>query len=232
MCGRFVQGYTWSELHALLDLIGAPPNLRPRYNIAPTTTVDAVADRGQGREVVPMRWGLVPSWWKKPLKEVPATFNARAETVAVKPMFRDAFRKRRCIVPASGFFEWTDGAGGKQPHYFSDAAGGILLFAGLWDRWTDPASGEAILSCTVIVSGANPWMAPYHDRMPVLLGEADVGAWLGGEAGPEALKPAAEASLREWTVSRRVNGVGGGDDPALIEPVAPGGEARAAGLLL
>ena len=232
MCGRFVQGYTWFELHALLDLIGAPQNLRPRYNIAPTTAVDAVADRGQGREVLPMRWGLVPSWWKKPLKEIPATFNARAETVSAKPMFRDAFRRRRCVVPASGFFEWTGAAGGKQPHYFSDAAGGTLLFAGLWDRWTDPASGDQVLSCTVIVSGANAWMAPYHDRMPVLLGAADVEPWLGGGAGPEVLRPAAEASLREWPVSRRVNGVGGGDDPALVEPVPPEAEARAAGLPL
>ena len=218
MCGRFTQRYTWSEVHAFLSVIGAPKNLRPRYNIAPTTEVDVVIDRGQGREMIAMRWGLVPVWWTKPLKQVPSTFNARAETVASKPMFRDAFRKRRCIIPASGFFEWTDDRGGKQPHYFSAADGEILAFAGLWDRWTDPASGEEVLSCTVIVSGANTWMAPYHDRMPVLLAEADVDAWLKGEAGPEVLRPAAEASLREWTVSKRVNRPGAADDPALIEP--------------
>ena len=218
MCGRFTQRYTWSEVHAFLSVIGAPKNLRPRYNIAPTTEVDVVIDRGQGREMIAMRWGLVPVWWTKPLKQVPSTFNARAETVASKPMFRDAFRKRRCIIPASGFFEWTDDRGGKQPHYFSAADGEILAFAGLWDRWTDPASGEEVLSCTVIVSGANTWMAPYHDRMPVLLGEVDVDAWLKGEAGPEVLRPAAEASLREWTVSKRVNRPGAADDPALIEP--------------
>jgi putative SOS response-associated peptidase YedK len=220
MCGRFTQRYTWAEVHAFLSVIGAPKNLRPRYNIAPTTEVDVVVDRGQGREILSMRWGLVPAWWTKPLKAMPATFNARAETVASKPMFRDAFRKRRCIIPASGFFEWTDSAGGKQPHYFSAADGSILAFAGLWDRWTDPATGEAVQSCTVIVSGASDWMAPYHDRMPVLIAESEVDAWLRGEAGAEVLRPAAEASLREWPVSQRVNRAGAADDPALIEPIA------------
>lgn len=220
MCGRFTQRYTWAEVHAFLSVVGAPKNLRPRYNIAPTTEVDAVVDRGQGREILSMRWGLVPAWWTKPLKSVPATFNARAETVTSQPMFRDAFRKRRCIIPASGFFEWTDGAGGKQPHYFSAADGSILAFAGLWDQWADPATGETILSCTVIVSGASDWMAPYHDRMPVLIGEGEVEVWLRGEAGAEVLRPAAEALLQEWPVSQRVSRAGAADDPGLIEPIA------------
>ena len=230
MCGRFTQRYTWAEVHGFLSVIGAPRNLRPRYNIAPTTEVDVVVDRGQGREILAMRWGLVPVWWDKPLKSVPATFNARADTVAQKPMFRDAFRKRRCVIPASGFFEWTDAAGGKQPHYFSAADGAILAFAGLWDSWTEPASGETVLSCTVIVSEASGWMAPYHDRMPVLLAEADIDAWLKGEAGREVLKPAEAASLREWPVSRRVNRPGAADDPGLIEPVTA--EPEPFGLLL
>ena len=102
-----------------------------------------------------MRWGLVPAWWTKALKDVPATFNARAETVAEKPMFRDAFRKRRCIVPASGFYEWTGGKGAKQPHLFTAADGApVLSFAGLWDRWRGP-KGEEVLSCTIVVSGAS-----------------------------------------------------------------------------
>ena len=238
MCGRFTQTSTWAELHDTLDLVGAARNLRPRYNIAPTAEVDAVVDRGQGREILGMRWGLVPAWWKKPLKEVPSTFNARAETVASKPMFRDAFRRRRCVIPASGFFEWTEAAdvagakGGKQPHYFSAAGGGALFFAGLWDRWTDPASGDEVLSCTVIVSGASAWMAPYHDRMPVLLGGAEFGPWLAGEAGPEVLRPAAESALREWPVSKRVNRPGHADDPALIEPVQVQDAAATVGPLL
>jgi len=151
----------------------------------------------------------VPYFWKKSLKQAPATFNARAETVAEKPMFRDAFKRRRCIIPASGFFEWTDEADGKQPHLFTAVDGSpILAFAGLWDRWIDPASKEELLSCTVIVSGASAWMTTYHDRMPALLRGLDFDAWLDGSLGPEALRPAAESALREWPVSRRVNRTG------------------------
>ena len=221
MCGRFTQRYTWSEVHAFLSVIGAAKNLRPRYNIAPTTTIDVVRLGENGRELVSMRWGLVPVWWKKPLKEVPATFNARAETVAEKPMFRDAFKRRRCIIPASGFFEWTGGKGEKVPHLFTAADGApVLAFAGLWERWRDLASGDEVLSATIIVSGASAWMEPYHDRMPVLLGAEDFDGWLDGTLGPEALKPAAESALREWVVSSRVNRTGfGDDDPTIVEPV-------------
>ena len=108
---------------------------------------------------------------------MPATFNARAETVAEKPMFRTTFKKRRCIVPASGFYEWTGGKGDKTPHLFTAGDGSpVLAFAGLWDRWTDPESGDDVLSATIIVSGASEWMAPFHDRMPVLLGADDFDA--------------------------------------------------------
>lgn len=226
MCGRFAQFYTWAEVHDVLGVVGAPKNLRPHYNIAPTTPVDVVVDRGEGREILSARWGLVPAWWTKGLKDLPSTFNARAETVAAKPMFRDAFRKRRCVVPASGFFEWTDAAGGRQPHYFSAADGSIMAFAGLWDRWSDPATGEAILSCTVIVSGADAWMARYHDRRPVMLAGADVQAWLEGVTGPEAIERASPIPLRAWPVSRRVN-TPGHDDPTLIGPVDPAGDPPA-----
>ena len=133
MCGRFTQNYTWEQVHAFLSVFGPPRNLQPHYNIAPTDTVDVIRlDKHGARELVSMRWGLVPAWWKKSLKEVPVTFNARAESVADKPMFRTAFKERRCIVPASGFFEWTGGKGAKQPHLFTAADGSPLLaFAGL-----------------------------------------------------------------------------------------------------
>ena len=220
MCGRFTQCYTWADVHAFLSVFGAPLNLRPRYNIAPTTVVDVVRMGRDGPELVQMRWGLVPFFWKKTLKEMPATFNARAETLAEKPMFREAFRRRRCIIPASGFFEWTDEAGGKQPHYFSSSDGPMLAFAGLWDRWRDPVSGEELVSCTIVVSGASAWMAPYHDRMPVLLAEPDFEAWLTGKAGSEVLVPAAEHKLQQWLVSKRVNKAGEGEeDPAIIVPL-------------
>ena len=129
--------------------------------------------------------------------------------------------RRRGIIPASGFFEGTDEADGTQPHLFTVADGSpILAFAGLWDRWIDPASKEEILSCTIIVSGASEWMTPYHDRMPVLLRAEDFDAWLNGSLGTDALRPAAESALREWPVSRRVNRAGvGEDDPTIIERV-------------
>src|SRR3954452_19933028 len=123
---------------------------------------------------------------------MPATFNARAESVASKPMFRNAFKGRRCIIPASGFYEWTGEKGDKQPHLFTAADGApILAFAGLWEKWHDPAAGEDVLSSTGIVSGASAWMAPYHDRMPVLLEAKDFDAWLNGTRGADVLKPAA-----------------------------------------
>jgi len=144
MCGRFTQNYTWAQVHAFLSFLGVPRNLRPRYNIAPTTEIDVVRLSEQGRELIPMRWGLVPFFWKKSLRELPATFNARAETVAEKPMFRDAFKKRRCIIPASGFYEWTGGKGDRQPHLFTAADGSpVLALAGLWDSWRDPATGQS-----------------------------------------------------------------------------------------
>jgi putative SOS response-associated peptidase YedK len=220
MCGRFTQHYTWAEVHAFLSVFGAPQNLQPRYNIAPTTMIDAVRLNGEGyRELVSMRWGLVPYFWKKTLKEVPATFNARVETVHEKPMFRDAFKKRRCIIPASGFYEWTGDKKERQPHLFTAADGSpVLAFAGLWDRWKDPASGEVMASCTMIVSDASEWMGPYHDRMPVLIAPDEFNTWLNGSMPHEALKPAAESALQEWPVSRRLNKSGkGDDDPTIIE---------------
>ncbi len=130
------------------------------------------------------------------------------------------FRQLAPIIPASGFYEWTGAKGAKQPHLFTAADGSPLLaFAGLWDRWKDPATSEWILSCTIIVSGASAWMEPYHDRMPVLLEAKDFDGWLDGSLGPEELKPAPEEALREWKVSPRLNRTGvGDDDPTIIEP--------------
>ena len=222
MCGRFTQHYTWEEVHAFLSVFGAPRNLQPRYNIAPTTTIDVVRDEPQGRELVPMRWGLVPGWWKKTPKELPATFNARAESVAEKPMFRNAFRERRCIIPASGFYEWTGEKSARQPFLFTAAdSAPILAFAGLWDRWRDPASREETLSATIIVCAASQWMATYHTRMPVILAPKDFEGWLNGTLGPEALTCAPDSALRCWPVSPRLNRTGAGDDDAtIIEPLA------------
>jgi len=219
MCGRFTQNYTWRELVELYRLTQPARNLRPRYNIAPTTTIDVVRLAETGPELVPMRWGLIPGWWEKTAKEVPSTFNARAETVAEKPMFRSAFKRTRCIVPASGYYEWRAAEGGKQPYFISAARGEVLSIAGLWDQWKDPETGEPVLSATLIVTSANDFTRPIHDRVPVLLGQRDHEAWLTGKAGVELLRPAPNDLLRMWPVSKRVNKTGvGDDDPSLIEP--------------
>jgi putative SOS response-associated peptidase YedK len=220
MCGRFTQAYTWAEVHAFLNVFGPARNLRPRYNIAPTTQIDVLRPGKEGRELVSMRWGLVPVWWKKPLNELPSTFNARAETVAEKPMFRSAFKSRRCIIPASGFYEWTGKPGAKIPHYFTAQDGRPLAFAGVWEHWRDPETEEGIESATIIVREANEWMMPFHNRMPMIINWRDSDAWMTGSEPIRLLGPVPEDALQEWTVSTRVNRAGvGDDDPSLIEPV-------------
>ncbi len=140
-----------------------------------------------------MCWGLVPSWWEKTLIALPSTCNARAETVAKKPMFRSAFKRSRCLIPA---------------------------FAGLWDEWKNIETGEPLKSCTMIVTNANELAAKIHDRMPVLLQPKDFDGWLAGKGGTELLKPAPDDYLQEWPVSKRANSSRApGDDPTLIEEV-------------
>ena len=148
-------------------------------------------ERGGTRELVPMRWGLVPSWWKKKAKETPATFNARAESVAEKPMFRSAFKRNRCLIPASGYYEWQGTQDGKLPYYFTAHDGSPLTIAGVWDEWKDVETGEPLKSCTMIITTANTFVNNIHDRMPVLLKPSDFDKWLAGNAGTDLLKPAA-----------------------------------------
>ena len=204
MCGRFTQHLSWAELHRLADLVGQPRNLRPRYNIAPTTQIEVIRPTPAGNELAPMRWGLIPPWWKKPLSELPSTFNARAETVGEKPMFRSAFKSRRCVIPASGFYEWTGPKGAKTPHYFSAP---------------DGRPHQLMDSATVIVGPANEWMSRFHDRIPVILDWRDVGLWMVGDDPGALLHPPGDDALQEWIVSPRVNRSGVGDaDPTLIAP--------------
>lgn len=222
MCGRFSQHYTWQQIHAFsqpMTLAEGRGNLQPRYNIAPTTQIDIIVPDGETRLLRQARWWLVPGWWSKPLKDVPSTFNARFETVDTAPMFRGAFKSKRCIVPASGFFEWTGEKGDKTPHYISAADGGLLGFAGLWERWKSPED-EEIVSATIIVRPAEPFMAKIHTRQPVMLAPAAFDAWLTGQAGKEALlEPAPQ--LQEWIVGKTVNRTGAGDsEAATIEPVS------------
>ena len=217
--------YTWRELWELYMLTSGPPtsNLQPRYNICPTTEIDTIVPALDKRGVVPMRWGLVPSWWSKPLKEMRmATFNARAETVAEKPMFRDAFKKRRCLIPASGYYEWQDTPSGKQPYYFTRRDGQVMTIAGLWSNWKDKTTGEDLKSCTMVITEPNKFVADVHDRMPVILEARDFEQWERGD-GKDAsalMRPAGEDMLQKWPVSKRVNSSRASDEDAtLIEKI-------------
>jgi putative SOS response-associated peptidase YedK len=224
MCGRYTYKLTWAEIIRLYRLPLDTParNLQARYNICPTTPVDTIVETNGRRAIVPMRWGLIPNCWAKPLKEMKlATFNARAESVATKPMFRDAFKSRRCLIPASGYYEWKNTPEGKQPYYFTRADGEPMTFAGIWDEWKDSEAGEMLKSCAMLITSPNKLAAQVHDRMPVILEANDFKAWLSGETGSEALKPAADSTLRLWPVSKRVNSSRTSDeDSSLIEPLA------------
>ena len=195
----------------------ASVNIAPRYNIAPTTMIDVVVPHETGRGLPTMRWGLIPSWWKKTAKEAPSTFNARAETVATKPMFRTAFKRSRCLIPTSGYYEWKATSTGKQPYYISAHDASVLSFAGLWDEWRDIETGEAVKSCTIIVTDANALTRQIHERMPVVIAPERFGPWLTGVAGTELLKSVPEEMLQMWSVSRKVNRVGNDSDPTLID---------------
>jgi putative SOS response-associated peptidase YedK len=177
MCRRFGPALHLGRIQDLYELPDGPArNLRAHYNVAPTDPVNVVKTTAEGaRELVSMRWGLIPWWWKKPLKQLPPSFNARAETVADKPMFRDAFRRNRCVIPASGYYEWLKRPDGRQPYYITATDGSALSFVGLRDRWKNPETGEPVISCTIIVTEANELTRPIHDRVPVLLDRADSG---------------------------------------------------------
>lgn len=188
MCGRYTNATTWAEVQAAatpLPVIEAAEPILPEFDIAPTAPAWVLRADAQGRlQPARLRWGLVPAW--SPLPETKfAAFNARVESVADKPAFREAFRARRCLVPASGWYEWREEGGRKVPHLFEPAAGGALLFAGLWERWRQ---GEAAVeSFTILTAEARGLVAEVHDRMPVLVAHADAARWLEtGLTDPEA----------------------------------------------
>ena len=225
MCGRYA---ITSPLEAIIEAFavkGARPNLQPRYNAAPSQDLPVVRAGREGRELILMRWGLVPSWSKGPDSRY-SMINARAETVASKPAYRGPFRQRRCLVPANGFYEWKKTADGKQPYFIALATGEALAFAGLWDHWTGP-EGEAITSFTIIVTAANDCVRPIHDRMPVILGPDDHESWLGERGAPSRtklaimLRPYPAELMLAYPVSRDVNSPAN-DSPDLLEGVGEG----------
>lgn len=217
MCGRFVR---FSSVDKFAELFGARDgfDLSPRYNIAPTQAVLAARNALEGgRELVALHWGLVPHWAKEP-KTGYSTINARAETVAEKPAFRKAFRYRRCLIAADGFYEWRRMGSVKQPYYIGLEDGEPFAFAGIWEHWE--GQGEMIDSCAIIVTQANELVAPIHDRMPVILDPADYEPWMDPELqDPERLKallrPYPAERMRAYPVSTRVNNPKN-DQPELV----------------
>ena len=152
-----------------------------------------------------------------------ATFNARAETVAEKPMFRDSFKRRRCLMPASGYYEWKTTPEGKQPYYFTRRDGAVMTIAAIQDAWVDPATGEPVRSCSMLITEPNKFASEVHDRMPVILEPKDFEQWERGDVKDAAalMKPAFEDVLQKWAVSKRVNSSrADGDDATLIEKIA------------
>lgn len=186
MCGRFARIVSDRKLREKYRL-RETPQLQERYNIAPSQPVAAVRDTDEGRELVLLRWGLIPSWSKDD-KIGYKLINARSETVAEKPSFRSAFKQRRCVIPASGFYEWAkQGTGRKQPFFISPRDGELFSFAGLWECWHDP-EGEVVESCTILTTTANEVMQPIHERMPVILGPSAEEQWLDPRASADALR--------------------------------------------
>lgn len=229
MCGRFTHKYTWKQLHRLLNLVSPPFEFMQRFNVAPTQRAPVVRedvsedrDTKPGRRVDLLRWGLIPSWAKDESFGA-KTINARAETVATSQVFRDSFKRRRCLVPVSGFYEWRKIPGGtrKQPYYLTSSDGEPLMLAGLWSPWKSPDG--SMETFTIITTTPNEMMAKLHDRMPVILGTDDWAAWLDPVNAREVelsglLKPYPAELMLAHPVSTRVNSPKN-DDQACIQVV-------------
>ena len=180
--------------------------IRRRFNIAPSQEAPIVrAGENGAREVAMLRWGLVPPWAKDP-SAGSRMINARSETVATKPAFRQAFRSRRCAIPASGFYEWTGDPRRRVPHAITVERQPLIAFAGLWECWKD-AAGKPLETYTILTTAANGFVRPMHDRMPAILADGDIDAWLAGSAEDawKAIRPYPDEALRERTVSRALN---------------------------
>lgn len=227
MCGRFTQRFSWREVHAFLTLNGPPRNLRSRYNVAPSQEVAAVRAGEHGRELSMLRWGLIPGW-ARDARIGNKLINARAETASAKPAFRAAFRARRCLIPADGFYEWTGRESTRQPWLIGLENGALFAFAGLWERWMVPdgcvltgslaacAPGDTVETCTILTTSATDELARLHHRMPVILPPDEFDPWLAGER--VLLTPYTAQTLTVHPVGTRVN-TPSNDDPECVERV-------------
>jgi putative SOS response-associated peptidase YedK len=218
MCGRYTLAAGPPELVEAFDVPLPDFEMVPRYNVAPGQLAPIVAEDRQGRRAGLMTWGLIPGWRDEPGKPM---INARCETVSERPSFRQAFERRRCLVPADGFYEWKRSDGHKVPFWIHPRRGGLISFAGIWERWARPGA-EPRHTFAILTMDASPAVEPIHDRMPVVIGAADRSTWLdrGTEAGAavEILRRSAQPDYECRPVSTRVNRPDE-DDAGLIEPV-------------
>ena len=222
MCGRYVQTMPADVMRQLFQTNGAPPNLAPSWNVAPTQSAPVVRrhpETGE-RHLDPLRWGLRPRWAKVE-KGAREPINARAETVASNGMFRQAYAKRRCIVPVVAFYEWKAEPGGKQPVAIAPSSGEGMAFAGIWEHWRGEGE-EVVRTFAIITADANATMQAVHDRMPVILAPGDWAWWLEGDDPAPLLRPAPDDLLRFWPVSKAVNSPRNNGPELLAErPQAP-----------
>jgi putative SOS response-associated peptidase YedK len=221
MCGRYAVTSAPEAIRALFRY-GERPNFPPRFNIAPSQPIAIVRLAEGKRQFALVRWGLLPSWVKDP-EAFKLLINARGESVADKPAFRAAMRRRRCLIPADGFYEWRATGKAKQPYYIRRKDGAAFAFAGLWETWTGP-SGEELETAAIVTTQANRTLAPIHERMPVIVPEQAFDLWLDAasvdaEAAAALIAPAPDDLLEAFAVSTAVNRVAN-DNAALIEPVA------------
>jgi putative SOS response-associated peptidase YedK len=223
MCGRFtLTVHQFGEVVAALGAEIDPELLayyRPRYNIAPGDSHWILRAKDQRRVFLPADWGLINHW----SKDASAAFkqiNARAETLAQRPAYRDAFASRRCVLPADGFYEWRGPKGQREPLWFHAPDRSLILMAGLYENWTDPDTGELRRTFTIVTTDANELVRPIHDRMPALIAPDRIDEWLSGSDPSSLLAPAAAKALRFDPASPRVNSAKN-DDPGLLDPDDP-----------
>jgi putative SOS response-associated peptidase YedK len=221
MCGRYAITSAPEAIRALFAY-HEQPNFPPRYNVAPTQPVPVVRLADGKREFVLMRWGLLPAWVKDP-RSVSLLIMARGDTVSAKPAFSAAIRRRRCLLPADGFYEWKQDGERRRPHYIRLKSGGPMALAGLWETWSGP-NGEEMDTVAVVTTRANRTLAPIHERMPVIVPPDAFDLWLDcrrvdGETASALIVPARDDLLEAYEVSLAVNRAAN-DNPALIEPLA------------
>ena len=226
MCGRYVLKSSPQRLREVFGIEGPDTahseTWRPRYNLAPQQDAPVVRCLEGQRRLDLLRWGLMPVWAKDPALGN-RLINARSETVADKPAFRSAFKSRRCIVPADGFYEWQQQPAGKQPFYIHRQDGELLAMAGLWEQWTSP-SGEQVPTFSILTMAANAWMQPLHERMPVILEGDALDAWLDPATQPSQLqalfRPLPLDALAAYPVTRAMGNVRH-DHPDNLDPLPP-----------